>query len=488
MQLFSRYLIVILMATSSLFAQDRPNIILITADDMGTNDLGSYGRDIHTPALDRLADDGMRFTQFYITTSSCSPSRCSFWTGKYPHATGAENLHDPLPEGNITIAGYLKDKGYYTGNIGKLHLGERPNVTVQFDRIIERVFTGGQASTEPNGIDAFLDERSKDKPFFVGIGFSEPHRGYKQRSPIPAPHKPDKVWVPPYLADDPEVRADIADYYDEINFMDTAIGRLLKRLEDEGLEDNTLVIFFSDNGMPFPRAKTTLYESGVRVPCIIKWPGNIKAGSVTDALASSVDIAPTILDMLGIDVPADVQGSSMLPVLKDANADGREYVFVERNWHNYDDHARAVRWKNFKYHYNFFPGEPYYMASDLLNSPSSLAMMRLLDEGKLTPQQTILYHSIRPVEALYDLDNDPHEFVNLAHRAEYQETLKHLRSVLSRWMADSGDTDPEERNYHNIINRTGERLYPSRGLRRVPMDFDALKKLQAEEEERLQKQ
>jgi arylsulfatase A-like enzyme len=237
--------------------------------------------------------------------------------------------------------------------------------------------------------------------------------------------------------------------------------------------------------MPFPRAKTTLYDSGIRVPFLVKWPARIPKGGVSNALASAVDIAPTILEIAGVAIPEDIQGASMQPALLDANNPGRTYVFAERNWHNFDDHAKAVRWKNLKYHRNFFPGEPYYPASDISDSPSYQAMLRLLDMGRLTTQQTIQFLAIRPEEALYNLDKDPYEFQNLVYDPQYQADLAHLRQVMDQWLVDTHDTDPGERHYDNIINRTGERLYPGRGIPRRPVDFEQLKKAQDEEEARL---
>jgi arylsulfatase A-like enzyme len=239
--MLSLFCVCLCLLSSSIQAQQNPNIILISGDDVGWNDLGVYGHPVHTPSLDRMAAEGIRFNQFYVTTSSCSPSRAAVWTGKYPHATGAENLHDPLPADQWVISGYLKGQGYYTANVGKLHLGERPAILAQYDLILPEVFKNGQKPTDHSGIDEFLDRRPKDRPFFLGIGYTEAHRPFKHRTPIPQPHTPDKVEVPPYLADLPEVRQDLVDYYDEINFMDASIGRLMQRLRDEGIEDNTVI-------------------------------------------------------------------------------------------------------------------------------------------------------------------------------------------------------------------------------------------------------
>lgn len=430
-------------------SQGIPNIIWLISDDVSKPDHGCYGNPVRTPNLDHLADEGVRFTSAFATSPSCSPSRMSMFTGKYPHAAGAEDLHWPLPEGQIILPSMLRKKGYFSANCTKLHLG--PNGEKQFDKIYK-------TSAEWK---KFAQERPKNKPFFLSIGFGEAHRPYKKNL-IKNPHSPDKVIVPPYLADIPEVREELALYYDEISHMDAEIGRLLNWLDEEGLADNTLIIYFGDQGMPFPRAKTSLYDSGIGVPLIARWKGRIPAGIVQHGLASLVDLTPTILEIAGITPGEDIQGRSMLKMFFDAGTKGREYIFAQRNWHNIDDHIRCVRCNRYKYIRNHFPGEPFGHPSDIVNSISYQGMLRLLDEGKLSKQQMLIFRTPRPQEELYDLGTDPNEFENLIYRPEYQDTLKIFRLALDKWIKEANDVSPEKRMINNIDLRTGKRLIKER--------------------------
>ena len=294
-------------------ADERPNIVLIIADDMNWDDCGAYGHpSIRTPNIDSLAKDGLTFKHAYLTTNSCSPSRSSILTGKYPHNTGAEQLHWPLPEGSQTFAAELKKSGYYTAAAGKWHLGDA--VKPHFDKIYEASKAGfvlpsgkdGQApkmvAAQPSGCEDWekaLNERPSDKPFFMWLAALDPHREYTEGSLDP-PHRPEDVIVPPHLPDTADVREDLRLYYDEIGRLDKYVGKVIAKLEEQGVSDNTMILFISDNGRPFPRDKTTLFDGGIRTPWIVKWPSRIKVSQSTDALASAVDIAPTFLALSGV--------------------------------------------------------------------------------------------------------------------------------------------------------------------------------------------
>ena len=222
--------------------QAPPNVLIFVADDAGWSDFGVYGNEaITTPNVDRLAATGLRVEYAFLTTPQCSPSRISILSGKYPHATGAEDLHMPLPDGEVLLPTLLKEQGYFTGHMRKTHYG--PNGERQFDWYSQAV----------DDFPRFL-EATGDQPFFLWVGFRDPHRGCQDGAFDP-PHDPTDVIVPPFLADTPETRADLALYYDEIARMDRDIGHFMDTLDARGLRENTLVIFLSDNGMPFPAAK-----------------------------------------------------------------------------------------------------------------------------------------------------------------------------------------------------------------------------------------
>ena len=413
-----------------------PNILVFVADDAGWQDAGAYGNAaIRTPTIDHLAETGLRVENAFLTIAQCSPSRISILTGKYPHATGAEDLHMPLPDSLRIVPSYLSGQGYYTGHMGKTHYG--PHADAQFD---------WYAPAEDHDFSAFADflEQAQEQPFFMWTGFRDPHRPYDTTA-APA-HDPADVALTPYLADTPATRADRARYYDEIHRMDANMGRMLKRLEARGLRENTLVIYLSDNGAPFPQEKGTVYDAGIRTPLIFSWPAQIEAGQVYDrGLVSVIDLAPTLLELAGVEeAPAQMQGRSLAALLENPSAyEGREYVFAERNWHDCDEHIRAVRTARYKLvRVGAYTALPMCTAADLAGSPSWFALNRRWSEGELTPAQRRMFAAPRPQIELYDLEADPWETNNVADEAAYRATARRLAQVLSEWMAETGDFPP----------------------------------------------
>ncbi len=305
----SQMMLVLLMVGTSaqaLVEAARPNVILFIADDLGYDDLGVTGDPVaRTPHIDGLARSGMRFERAFVTASSCSPSRSSLITGRYPHSTDAEELHWPLPASQVTFVEKLKQAGYWTAAAGKWHLGDA--IKNRFDQVREanpagfQLPAGGGGSTRlvggqgaaASGCDQWvptLSERPRDRPFFLWLASFDPHRDYEPGS-IARPHRPEEVVVPPDLPDHPEVRRDLALYHDEISRLDDYVGQVLAEVERQGVDGETLILFLSDNGRPFPRSKTTLYDSGIRTPLIARWPGRIAPGSVSpDSSAPSISL------------------------------------------------------------------------------------------------------------------------------------------------------------------------------------------------------
>ncbi len=419
------------MGAESARAQAPPNVVVFVADDAGWRDFGAYGNDaIRTPHIDALSGEGLRVERAFLTIAQCSPSRISILTGKYPHATGAEDLHMPLPEEERLLPSYLAEAGYFSGIMKKRHLG--PNGDAQFDWISENLSAD---------FPAFLDE-ADERPFFLWVGFSDPHRPYDS---APAVHDPSEVKVPPYLVDEPETRADLARYYDEIHRMDGQIGRFVDVLEERGLRERTLVIFLSDNGMPFPGAKGTVYDEGIRTPLIFSWPGRVENGTRYDGLVSVVDLAPTILELAGIEAPGEMHGGSIASMLDGRDVPGRTYVYSERNWHNCDEHIRSVRTGRYKFIRNAYTERPHGTPADASRSPTWFALRDGLRAGTLTPAQARLFAAPRPAVELYDLETDPWERVNVADRAEYEEVARELADVLDAWIRETDDFPPTER-------------------------------------------
>jgi N-sulfoglucosamine sulfohydrolase len=450
----------------------RPNFVILIADDMGWEDCGPYGnRNVRAPNIDRLAREGMRFDRAILTTSSCSPSRASILTGRYPHNTDAEQLHWPLPREQVTFVEQLKAKGYWTAAAGKWHLG--PHMKNRFDIVAEAGTAGFQLPSDGNAkrkkmVDPedesgcanwlpALRSRPKDKRFFLWLAALDPHRDYQQNA-VANPHKPAQVIVPPYLPDTPAVRRDLALYYDEIARLDENIGKILSELETQGVASNTVVIFMADNGRPFPRCKTTVYDSGVKAPFIVRWPGKVKAGTVCASLISSIDLAPTLMELAGLEPLKTVQGRSFAPLLGNPSLKIRDYAFAEHNWHDYDAHQRAVRTERFKYIRSFDANLPNTPPADAVRSPTFQAMRQLRDAGKLSPEQKTCFTKPKPDEELYDCDADPHELRNLAKDPAHAETLKRLRDELARWQAETRDPMPGLRNADEFDRESGEPL------------------------------
>jgi len=434
-----------------LGADQRPNFVIIIADDMAWNDCGAYGHPhIRTPNIDRLAAEGMRFEAAFLTCSSCSPSRASILTGRYPHATGAAELHQPVPADQLLFTSVLRKAGYFTAACGKWHLG--PAVVEQFDVVKQGGGDGAYGFWLPT-----LRARPKDRPFFFWLASTDPHRPYRPDT-IPNPHTPEDVVVPPFLPDVPEVRKDLALYYDEITRLDTYVGYVLEELEHQGVADNTVVLFISDNGRPFPRCKTTVYDSGVRTPLIVRWPAKVAPGSVCRSLVSSVDIAPTVLELAGLPPAGSFQGTSFAPLLADPTQKTRQYVFAEHNWHDYMAFERAVRSERYLYLFNALIDKNASPPADAVRSPTYQTMIRLHKEGKLPPQQSQCFQVPRAGEELYDVQADPYHLHNLADDPKYADTLEHLRNVLAKWRKQTADFEPENLTRDQFDRWTGQRL------------------------------
>lgn len=452
-----RYFFVCITALTVLFgcnrksgsSWERPNFIIMIADDAAWNDVGAYGHPhIQTPNIDRLANDGLLFTNAFLTTSSCSPSRASIMTSQYPHNTGAPELHMPLPGDKIIFPGVLKKMGYYTASAGKWHLGPK---RTDFDTIV-----GGGPSGCDNWVNV-LKSRPKDKPFFLWLAAIDPHRDYKENI-IPSPHTKQDVIVPPYLPDNDSTRKDLALYYDEISRLDSYIGAVLDELESQGVVNNTMVIYMSDNGRPFPRCKTRLYDSGIKTPFIVRWPAKVEGGKVTHSLISSIDIGPTLLELAGANIPEQFQGNPFSKILIDVIAKTRNEVYAEHNWHDYQAHERAVRNENYLYIRNAFPEFNASPPADAVRSITYQKMIELYEKGGLEEDQMDCFIAPRPAEELYDVVNDPHQLTNLADNPEYADVLKQMRKKLDIWIENTNDSIPSNPTPDKFDRWTGKNL------------------------------
>lgn len=417
------------------------NIVWIIADDLSP-DLGCYGNtDVSTPNIDRLASEGARFTNAFVPAPVCSPSRSAFITGMYQTSIGAHNHRSHrdddyrLPEPVRPITDYLREAGYYTVNENS-GLGGRPKTdyNFNFDEGYE-VFDGTDWT-----------ERAEGQPFYAQVNIFEPHRGrppeiWSFTDDLPEAERidPASVTLPPYYPDDPIVRKDWAGYLDAVQLLDKKVGNVLSALEEQGVADHTIVVFIGDHGRPMPRDKQFLYDGGIKIPMIIRWPGELEPGSVRDELVSTIDLSASALDWAGAEVPEHMEGRVFLGPNKGAP---REYVFAARDRCDETvDRIRAVRDKRYKYIRNFMPERPYMQLNRYkeISYPTWRQLKRLHAAGKLTTEQALFLSKIRPEEELYDTETDPYELHNLAGSEEHGEILDRMGTVLNLWIQATGD-------------------------------------------------
>lgn len=415
--------------------QPKPNFIFFITDDIGWNDIGCYGDpNVQTPNIDSLASIGLKFENAYLTTSSCSPSRSSIITGRYPHNTGAPELHDPLPNGQPMFPQVLRETDYYTVLSGKNHIG--PQTKHAFDLISPGKGPGGEEDWTD-----IIKNRPKDRPFFFWFASHDAHRDW-QINDEGTLYNPDDIVVPPMLYDGPKTREDLAAYYHEVSRADYYLGELVNELKRQGIFENTYIIFMSDNGRPFPRSKGRLYDSGIKTPFIIYGP-NVAAGT-TEALISSVDIAPTVLYLAGSEIDDRIQGESFHAILKDNEWSAhRDFVFAEHNWHVFQAHERLVRYKDWVYIRNAFPERQNLVGESTRQFPAGAELWDAHEKGLTSPEQEDVFLIPREAEELYHVGNDPHQFKNLATDKKHQKTLRYLRRVVDQWIDETGDSVPE---------------------------------------------
>ncbi len=411
----------------------RPNILWICVEDMSAN-MSCYGETtIQTPNIDRLAEDGTKFSQAFVTCPVCSPSRSSLITGMYQTTIGAHNhrssRHEAkihLPEWMRLVPEYFQEAGYYTSNGGI------------FPDNVKRAKTDYNFVYDPNiyqGLD--WSGRKPGQPFFAQLQL----RGGKNRNAkVPNPVDPKEVELPPYYPDHPVLREDWARYLNSVIQTDIEVGRVIERLRDEGELENTVIFFWTDHGISHVRDKQFLYEGGIHVPLILRGPG-IVPGCEIDDLVEHIDIAYTSLELAGIPVPHYFQSRSLL------NSAPRPYIFSARDRCDETvERLRCVRGKRYKYIRNFHPDRPHAQPNRYKDGKQIMQTMReLYAEGKLNNIQARPFLSTRPPEELYDLKSDPHETNNLAARSDRQNILQEMRNQLAIWMEDTRDlgTFPE---------------------------------------------
>ena len=449
------------------------NIVLILADDQGAHlsAMGTPG--ISTPTVDELAKNGMLFTNAFAVVPSCSPSRSSIMTGIYPHANGhwrntiTPTLDEPDSEfgrnsqsvDQVGIHEYLKTlpeilqkQGYFTAITQKFHMSP-PWKFPYSDR--------NSVSNDPQEYKKVISEFIKEaggKPFFFQANIAPPHRPFKSHMKKFPEYLPniDSIKVPAYLADTPQMRKDLQEYYGSVQLADGCVGAIIEALRESGQLENTLIIYTGDQGEPYHRAKASAYYAGLHVPFVVSGRTVVK-DKVSDALVSLIDIMPTFLDYLEIKIPESVQGKSLRPILSGEREGvaGRDYVFGEHNSHG---PARAEHYPSrmifdgrFYYIHNLMHEKNYELPADLRQEEGwgNHSYQATLNAKESHPVQYQLLKTLengRPEEELYDIQSDPGQLTNLADNTEFQDKLKELRSALEKWRKDTGDLvdDPAE--------------------------------------------
>ncbi|AQT67341.1 Arylsulfatase [Anaerohalosphaera lusitana] len=443
----------------------RPNVLWIVSEDTSP-DFACYGEKlVKTPNVDRLASEGAMFTNAFAACPVCSPTRSAFNTGMYQTTIGAHHHRShrrdgyKLPEPVKHVSDMFRDAGYYTFNSNGLNWKKPGKLDYNF-KLDGNAFDGTDWRDRKNG-----------QPFYGQVNLFLTHRKFKRDKdrPIDA----DDVKLPPYYPDDPLTRRDWADYLESVQVLDGMIGEVLDRLEADGLADNTVVFYFGDHGRAHLRAKQWLYEGGIRVPLVVRWPDKIAPGTVRDDLVSQIDFVPTSLAACGIDTPDYLQG---VDFLGNGETD-REYIFAARDrCDETTDRIRCVRTKRFKYIRNFYPDRPYtQMNCYKMQAYPALSLLQLWkQQGKLTDAQKPFMADVRPKEELYDLQSDPWEINNLAGDAKYADKLAELRGVLDKWIEeteDKGQTpeDAQTRKYwQNFFEKRYAKIMKNRGLGEDP--------------------
>ncbi|MEM9325273.1 MAG: sulfatase [Bacteroidota bacterium] len=461
-----------LSACSSESEQKRPpNIVFCLADDWGWPHAGAYGdAGVSTPNFDRIANEGVLFHHAYVTSPSCTPSRNAFITGKYHWELGpGANLWSTLPSEHQSFIHLLAANGYVAGRTSAKTWGPG-----NIDNWVEH--HGNHPSGDAfEAFDEFLDTtEAKDKPFFFWLGSSDPHRGYEEGSGAASGIDISQVHLFEHYPKSDEIRNDVADYYFEVQRWDQLVGTVLSSLEKQGLLDNTIIIVSGDHGMPFPRCKGNLYDSGVRVPFAVRWGKEIAAGRKVDDFISFADIGPTLLELANVDLPNDMTGRSFANVLRSEasgmiDASHRSEIVFGRERHvpaqekpNLTGYpSRGYRNADYLYIRNYQPDlwpagtgepmstnfEPHWYYADCDNGPTKRYILDNQDKDEEHARAFDLSFGQRPAEELYDLKQDPGQLDNLASNAEHAATLNGLREKLQERLTALNDPRAQDPDY-----------------------------------------
>ncbi|MDO8683189.1 MAG: sulfatase [Armatimonadota bacterium] len=437
----------------------RPNVLLITVDDMNWDSLGVTGCKVPdiSPNIDALAAQGLRFEQAHVTCAVCQPSRSAIMTGRYPHRSGAmgfEAIKDDVP----TLTESLRAAGYMNGIMAKVpHLA--PQEKFCWDTVIEakKLADGRGPKLYYQHSKAFFEKaKAAGKPFFLMANSQDPHRPFPNsdqetaymEAGIPIPkkvdrhYKPEEAEVPGFLPDNlPDVKTELAQYYTAVHRCDQSVGEVLRALKETGMEDNTIVVFLSDNGMSFPYSKTNCYDFSTKTPMIVRWPGKVKPGSVNhDDFVSGIDFMPTVLEAAGLPKVKGMDGNSFVPLLKGKKQNGRDHVFtffsLTSGRGSYP--MRCLRNKKYSYIYNdwsdgqtIFRNEP--------QAGLTFKAMQAAAETDPAIAERVNFFLYRVTEEFYNVEADPYEKKNLINDPKYKAEIGKMRAEMLRMMVSTKD-------------------------------------------------
>jgi uncharacterized sulfatase len=426
----------------------RTNIVMIIADDMSWHDSGAYGNArVPTPSIDRLARAGMLFRRAFQSTAMCAVTRQQLYTGLDPIQSGAYPQHSWVRAGTTSVFHHLRNLGYRVGLTGKTHVGPPESFPYEFLGNPEDPRTSGSGERELPAVDLAAAEnfmaRDAHQPFFLVVASHNPHGPWNRGDATR--WNPKELEVPPYLVDTPATREALARYYAEIVELDAEVGQVLAMLERRGVADETMVVFTSEQGSSVPFAKWTLYDAGIRTQLIVRWPGRVTPGSVSDAMISYADVTPTFIEAAGGTPPAGLDGRSFMAVLTGASATHREFVHgIHTNFGIIagDPYPiRSVRSDRYKLIRNLMPDAK--VLNALNNTKGSGALLREWEAaaraGDRLAADRIRAYETRPALELYDLSSDPYEMHNLADEPRLRAVRETLTVELDRWMAQQGD-------------------------------------------------
>lgn len=433
----------------------RPNVLIITSDDLSCDSVGVYGCKLRdtTPNLDRFASQGLRFNHAYVQVGNCMPSRNVMFSGRYPHNNRVEGFYMVRDITYPVLSDLMKAAGYFTGIRHKVTHSTPYSPYPAWDVVLDTM-PDGSALHQKNPESYYActrrgiaEARKAGKPFFLNLNISDPHKPFYGEDGNLEVNKPSRVFtaaevpIPGFLFDDPGVREELAQYYSSVRRGDDSFGAILRALRESGEEDRTVILYLSDHGMPLPFAKTQLYFHSTRTPWMIRWPGVTRAGGVDDQhLISAVDLLPTLLDVVGLPHPSGLDGRSFAPVLRGETQTGRDYMVAEYNENSggFRHPMRSIITKDYGYLFNPWSNGTRVMATATRGTITFRRLQALAPANPQLAARLDLFEHRVP-EEFYHYASDPDALHNRIADPSCREQRDRLIGLLDAWMVRTGD-------------------------------------------------